>query len=179
VKIQTGRFGELKVGDEVIYFPEGILGFSEHRRFCVVDPSDDTLILWLQSLDDPHLAFPIIEPKIFDPKYIVRLSAAERRDLKLESLRGAAVFSILTIPQDVTLMTANLKAPIVVNLASRSAKQVVLQENNLNLKHPMFRELRSHLMTIRASITGPRSVNGPSVVPVAEVPPTGCLAGLS
>ncbi len=147
--IQTGRFGGITVGaEEEIRIPAGILGFPQFTRFCLVDPADDTLILWLQSLDDASIAFPLLEPKVFKPDYVARLSAAELRDLKLENVNQSAVFSVLTIPEDPTQMTANLKAPIVINLKEQLARQVVLQESEYTIKHMMFKELRTHLVTL-------------------------------
>ncbi len=147
--IKTGRFGQITVGDdEIILIPQGILGFPEYRKFCLVDPSDETLILWLQSLEQPDIVFPVLEPKLFKPEYSARLSAAELRELKLENINQSAVFVILTIPEDATKMTTNLKAPIVINLKEQIAKQVVLQENEYSIKHEMFKELRAHLITI-------------------------------
>lgn len=150
--VKTGRFGQLTVGDdEIISIPNGILGFPEYKKYCLVDPADDTLILWLQSLDNPDVAFPVLEPKIFRPDYTVRLSATELRELELENMNQSTVYSILTLPAaDMTQMTANLKAPIVLNLKKQIARQVVLQENEYSIKHLMFKELRAHLMTIGA-----------------------------
>lgn len=152
MKTKTVRFGELEVGsDEIITFPEGILGFPELQRYCLVDPGDDTLILWMQSLDDANVAFPVLEPKIFKNDYIVKLSSQELKQLKLDNINQSIVFTILTIPKDVTQMTANLKAPIVVNLRDQVGRQVVLQENEYTLKHLMFRELKAQLATIEAT----------------------------
>lgn len=163
--VKTGRFGQLTVGDdEIIRIPQGIFGFPDLTRFCIVDPGDETLILWLQSLESPEIAFPLLEPKVFRPDYAARLSAAELRELKLENVNQSAVFSILTIPEDVSQMTANLKAPIVINLKEQIARQVVLQENEYSIKHLMFKELRAHLATIAAQ-------KKPAVGPEAEVAP--------
>lgn len=152
MKVQTLRFGVLEVGDgEIITLPEGIFGFPDSKRFCLVDSGDDTLILWLQSLDNPSIAFPVLEPKIFKPDYIVSLSAQELRHLNLENVNQSIVFTVLTIPKDVTQLTANLKAPLVINLSAQVGKQVVLQENEYALKYPIFKELKAHLMTIEAS----------------------------
>ena len=152
MKIKTIRFGELEVSsDEIITFPEGILGFPELPRYCLVDPGDDTLILWMQSLDDANVAFPVLEPKIYKNDYIVKLSSQELKQLRLENINQSIVFTILTIPKDVTQMTANLKAPIVVNLSQQVGRQVVLQENEYTLKHLMFRELKAQLATIEAT----------------------------
>jgi flagellar assembly factor FliW len=155
VIIKTGRFGQLTVGDgETVWIPQGVLGFPEYKKFCLIDPGDETLILWLQSLENPEIAFPLLEPKIFKPDYAARLSAAELRELKLENVNQSAVFGILTIPEDATLMTANLKAPLVINLKEQVAKQVILQENEYSIKHEMFKELRAHLITMSSHKRG-------------------------
>jgi flagellar assembly factor FliW len=152
VVVQTGRFGQIEVStDEIISVPSGILGFPDDQNFCLVDPGDDTLILWLQSLSNPRLAFPVLEPKIFKSSYIVRLSAAELRELRLASIHEASVFTILTIPSALPEMTANLKAPLVINVRDRVAKQVVLQENDQPIKHPMFKELRAQILAFRGN----------------------------
>lgn len=175
--IETGRFGQLTVGDdEIISIPQGILGFPEYKKYCLVDPGDETLIVWLQSLDQQQIAFPLLEPKIFKPDYTARLSAAELRELKLENVNQSAVFSILTIPEDISKMTANLKAPLVINLKQHIAKQVVLQENEYNIKSEMFKELRAHLITIRsqsrvASATG-GNLGQSAPIPIRNIPPS-------
>lgn len=174
---ETGRFGKLTVGDdEVIHIPQGILGFPEFTRFCLVDAGDETLILWLQSTEKPEIAFPMLEPKIFKPDYSARLSAAELRELKLENINQSAVFNILTIGEDVTAMTANTKAPLVVNLKQQIGKQVVLQENDYSIKHPMFKELRTHLVTIQSQRSSDvaRPIVEPSAMAIAirNIPPS-------
>jgi len=149
--VKTGRFGQLTVGDdEIIHIPNGLLGFPELTKFCLVDPGDETFILWLQSIDNSEIAFPLLEPKIFKPDYTTKLSAAELRELKLEQVNHTSVFTILTIPEDVTQMSANLKAPLVINLKQQIARQVVLQENDYSIKHPIFKELRAHIVTYQS-----------------------------
>lgn len=174
VTLKTGRFGQLTLGDEEkIRIPQGMLGFPSLTEFCLVDPGDETLILWLQSLQDPSLAFPLLEPKIFRPDYTARLSAAELRELSLENVNQSAVFSVLTISDDVTQMTANLKAPLVINLKRQIAKQVVLQENEYSIKHLMFKELRAHLATIGAQRPGAVSDQPvSSAVSISSIPPS-------
>jgi len=154
VIIKTGRFGDLNISnEEILRIPLGILGFPDLIDYVLVDPADDTLILWLQSLQEPGIAFPVLEPKIFRPDYSVNLSGNDQRELGLLSLKdNATVLTILTIPALITEMTANLKAPLVINLNQRIAKQVVLQENEYQLRHPMFRELKTHLMTIQSQV---------------------------
>jgi flagellar assembly factor FliW len=177
VIIKTKRFGQLTIGeDEIIEVPQGILGFPEYRHYCLIDPGDDTLIVWLQSVEDPEVAFALLEPKLFKPDYVVHLSGAELRELQLKNVNQAAVFSILTIPDDIVQMTANLKAPIVINLKDQIAKQVILQENEYAIKSPMFKELRAMLAAVPVTKcdadgvkTKKRSI---SAIPVRNIPPT-------
>jgi|GEM_PF-63737 len=148
VKIKTTRFGELEVNpSDIVTFSEGLLGFESLKKYFVVDPGDSTLILWLQSTEDEKVAFPIIEPKIFKPDYIAKLLPADLNGLELESLQAARLYSILTIPATVTEMSANLKAPVVINSTKKVGKQIVLQDSKLSVKHEMYKELKTYIVS--------------------------------
>lgn len=147
MKVKTTRFGELEVNpSDIITFSEGLLGFENQKKYFVVDPGDSTLILWLQSTEDEKIAFPVIEPKIFKADYIAKLLPADLNGLELESLQTAKLYSILTIPASVTEMSANLKAPVVINSAKKVGKQIVLQDSKLSVKHEMYRELKTYIV---------------------------------
>ncbi len=147
MKVKTTRFGELEVNpNDLITFAEGLFGFENLKKYFVIDPGDSTLILWLQSTEDEKVAFPIIEPKIFKPDYIAKLLPADLNGLELESLQSAKLYSILTIPGNVTEMSANLKAPIVINSAKKIGKQIVLQDSKLSVKHEMYKELKTYIV---------------------------------
>lgn len=150
MKVNTTRFGLVDVADsDIIHFADGLLGFESLKKFFIVDPADETLILWLQSAEKAEVAFPILEPKLFKADYKVRLSGNELRALQIDSTRGrdTLVYCILTIPQDVTTMTANLKAPVVINIAAQVARQVVLQENEYSVKCPVYKDLVAVMMS--------------------------------
>ncbi len=148
MKVKTTRFGELEVNpNDIVTFSEGLLGFENLKKYFVVDPGDSTLILWLQSTEDEKVAFPIIEPKIFKPDYIAKLLPADLNGLDLESLQSAKLYSILTIPANVTEMSANLKAPIVINSTKKVGKQIVLQDSKLSVKHEMYKELKVYIVS--------------------------------
>lgn len=147
MKVKTTRFGELEVNPtDLVVFAEGLLGFENLKKYFVVDPGDSTLILWLQSTEDEKIAFPIIEPKIFKPDYIAKLLPADLNGLELESLQSAKLYSILTIPANVTEMSANIKAPIVINSAKKVGKQIVLQDSKLSVKYEMYKELKTYIV---------------------------------
>ena len=143
MKVNTTRFGELQVNKEDIFqLQEGLLGFEKLTKYFVVDPGDSTLILWLQSTEDAEVAFQIIEPKIFKPDYTAKLLPTDMNSVQMETLADAKIYSILTIPQDITEMSANLKAPIVINNKKKIAKQIVLQDSKLSVKYEMYKDNR-------------------------------------
>lgn len=159
MKVSTTRFGELQVNkDDILKFQEGLLGFESLKQFFVVDPGDNTLILWLQSIDDGKVAFPIIEPKIFKPDYVAKLLPADIRSVELENTSSAKIYSILTIPSNITQMSANLKAPIVINNDKNIARQIVLQDNKLSVKHEMYKELKTFIVNYSSDDTKRTSV---------------------
>jgi flagellar assembly factor FliW len=147
VKVITTRFGELEVQEnEFFKIPEGILGFENLKNFFFIDPNDQTLILWLQSKEEAALAFPVIEPKIFNPDYSLKLLPSELESLELKDLSDASVYCILTIPKQVTEMSANLKAPLIINNKTKKGRQIVLQDNKLEVRFPIYNELKKYIV---------------------------------
>lgn len=147
MNIKTTRFGELEVNThDIITLNDGLLGFENLKKFFIVDPGDSTLILWLQSTEDSSVAFPIIEPKIFKPDYVAKLVPNDLAALELENATEAKIYSILTIPADITKMSANLKAPVIINSDKKIAKQIVLQDSKLNVAFEMYKDLKRYIV---------------------------------
>jgi flagellar assembly factor FliW len=149
--IQTSRFGAVTLQDEdVIDFPDGILGFNDLRKFVLLDDPNDEIFAWLQSCEIPQIAFPVLEPELYAQNYNAALTKHDLESLGLPSnektQKGYRSFTIITIPDDPTQMTANMKAPIVINIAKRLARQVVLQDNNLAIREPIFTKLQSRVV---------------------------------
>ncbi|RYZ75746.1 MAG: flagellar assembly protein FliW [Proteobacteria bacterium] len=150
--IQTSRFGSVQLqSEDVIDFPEGILGFNDLRKFILLDDPNDEIFAWLQSCEVPQIAFPVLEPELFTSNYSVMLTKHDLESLGLQGTDAKEArtrsFSIITIPDDATQMTANLKAPIVINIAKRCARQIVLQDNNLAIREPIFAKLQSRVVS--------------------------------
>lgn len=145
--INTSRFGQVEIKEEdTILFPEGILGFGDFRKFILIDDPTDEIFAWLQSCEEPAIAFPVLEPELFTENYKISLARTDFDALKMKTLERARLYCIVTIPDDATLMTANMKAPIVINIANRSARQCVLQDNNLAIREPVFAKLQQRLI---------------------------------
>ncbi|MBM4316725.1 MAG: flagellar assembly protein FliW [Deltaproteobacteria bacterium] len=152
--VETTRFGSISVVEEdILTFSEGMLGFSKIDSYVLVERMDESLFLWLQAVKKPSVAFPLLEPQILDRGYKVELEDEDRKSLKLgNDLSGAKVFCIITIPTDPTKMTANLKAPIVINLKKRIAKQVILHSQDYPIRKAIFSDLQQHCATHQRTI---------------------------
>lgn len=145
--IQTSRFGPVTLQNEdVIEFPEGILGFTHLRQFVLLDDPNDEIFAWLQSCEVPQIAFPVLEPELFTQNYQVSLTKHDLESLGLKTQEKTRAFSIITIPDDPAKMTANLKAPVVINVEKRVARQIVLQDNNLAIREPILTKLQSRVV---------------------------------
>jgi len=160
VIIKTTRFGQVEINSEdILTFPEGLLGFQDLRQFVLLDDPNDDIFAWLQSCELPSIAFPVLEPEIFGQYYNVNLTKNENELLKFSETIKPTFMNIITIPDDPTQMTANVKAPIVMNMQQRLARQCVLQDNNLAIREPIFVKLQSRVvqspnMSIKSLSTG-------------------------
>lgn len=145
--IKTSRFGLVELNSEdVLTFSEGLLGFQDLRQFVLLDDPNDDIFAWLQSCELPSVAFPVLEPEIFSHKYNISLNRTDFESLQLKLNQNFDFLNIITIPDDPTLMTANIKAPIVINSEKKLARQCVLQDNNLAIKEPIFTKLQSRVV---------------------------------
>jgi flagellar assembly factor FliW len=150
--IQSTRFGTLSVDDErIIEFPSGLLGFPEHKRFALIQTGEENYFFWLQSVDEPNLAFVVADPAIFFKGYEVPLRDETRQELRLADEEGAERFlQVFVICNKVgEWLTGNLLGPLVVNAGNRLAQQVVLTEKKWTTRQPLLR-LESEVVLAKA-----------------------------
>lgn len=137
MEVRTTRFGTVTVADDrVIDFPRGLLGFSQRRRYCLLQPNDDACFFWLQSLEDPGLAFVVTDPALFVGDYSVPIRSEQMESLSLERLEDAQVFVIVNKVGEA--LTGNLQGPLVVNTINRVGEQLVLAEKRWTTRHQLM-----------------------------------------
>ena len=144
MQIETPRFGEIEVPeDRILEFPEGLVGFPGLNRFLVIDDESSAPFQWLQSLDEPDLAYVAVEPKWLLPDYQVDLPPAVAAQLAIAQPDEMSVLVLVTIPEDPRQMTANLKGPLVFNAASRKGAQLVLDDESLSPQYRIISDTAS------------------------------------
>jgi flagellar assembly factor FliW len=141
VRIETSRFGTIEAEEEIIItFTEGLPSFEQCRRFVILTLDDDNPIRWLQSLDDGRLAFPIIDPWLFQPDYAPTISDLDAEKLQIDEESPKLLYAIVTIPRDnPQAMTANLLGPILINPLTRQGRQVIVTNDQYHTRHRVVR----------------------------------------
>ena len=138
MEVRTTRFGVIDIAeDRVITFEKGLLGFPQHRQYCLLEPGEDACFFWLQSVDDPELAFVVTDPSLFVPEYAVHIRPEQMEVLGLKDLGDAQVFVIVN-KIDQTL-TGNLQGPLVLNTLTCVGEQMVLAEKKWTTRHPLMK----------------------------------------
>ena len=141
MKIETSRFGTLDIDDSMIFnFPMGLLGFAKLKKYIVIDHTEDSPFKWLQSCEEPTLAFIITDPVFFRPDYQVKVRRSELTMLEVTDDEELVVSVIMTIPDNPQDMSANLLAPLIFNMANRHGMQYVLTNSNYPVKYFALRE---------------------------------------
>ncbi len=141
MKLSSNRFGDLEVAEEALLtFPSGLVGFPSHRRFVVVEVGDSSEYQWLQSADEPSLAFVLLDLQALDTDYQVEIPDDNLQELDVQSTDTLSLLAVVTIPNDAPeRASANLRAPIVVNQRTRKGKQLILHES-IPIRFPLIPE---------------------------------------
>lgn len=119
--------------EAAIYFPEGLVGCPDWRRFVqVVDTDEELPVVILQSLDRPEVQLLVTNPRLIDEAYARSLSSV------LQSEDGAqpVLFCTLTVGSDGSI-SANLMGPLVINPQTRRGRQVVLADSAYSTRYPV------------------------------------------
>lgn len=136
--VETLRFGQLDVDPEtILMMPEGLIGMSEINRVCLVEEDPPRPFRWLQVVGEPALAFVAVNPYDFFPEYECEVSAEDFEFLGIQEPEDAVVLVLLTFGREQPTVTANLVAPIIACSRTRTARQVILQDDRYTTRHAL------------------------------------------
>ena len=140
MQLQTTRFGSVSVDPEhVMTFPQGMLGIGEGgaARFALLQSDDWGPFYWLQSADDPAVAFLVVDPALFFKDYQVLIREETQADLDLADAKDGQIMVICNRAGD--WLTGNLLGPLVINTRTHLAQQIVLTEKKWTCRQPLVR----------------------------------------
>lgn len=147
MKVDTRVFGSVEIDEQkIIRFPGGIVGFPELTEFALVHDEEQgnaTPIRWLQSLQEPGFAMPVMDPLRIVPDYNPQVEDELLKPLGEFLPEEMLVLVTVTVPSDLTKMSVNLQAPLVINAATRKAAQLIVETEKYPVKYYIYDILQS------------------------------------
>lgn len=147
MKINTKIFGEIEIADEkIITFENGIIGFPDLKSFTLLHDEEKGThagIRFLQSLDEPAFAMPVMDPFVVKEDYAPEVDDELLAKLGNLTEENLLILVTVTIPSDLTRMTVNLQGPIIINVEERKASQIIVEGNAYPVKFPIYDILQS------------------------------------
>ena len=133
MKAATRLFGEIEIDEsKIITFEDGIIGFPDMKKFTLIfdeEKEGRPSISWLQSMDEPELAFPVMDPLFVCETYNPSVEDELLKNLGTIKEDNLYVLVTVTVPQDIKELAVNLKAPIVINTDTRKASQIIVEDD--------------------------------------------------
>lgn len=133
MKANTRLFGEIEIADDkIIKFKEGIIGFPDLQNFTLIfdeEKEDQGKIRWLQSMDDPAFAMPVINPLDIKADYNPTVNEEGLESLGKMPADSTFILVTITVPKDIKKMSVNLKAPFVINVDNLQGVQVIIEDD--------------------------------------------------
>ena len=147
MKVNTKIFGEVNIEDDkIIEFKGGIIGFPELTEFALIYDEEKGVtagIRWLQSMQEPAFAMPVMDPLVVCPNYNPEVEDELLKELGDLTPDNLLVLVTVTVPSDLKAMTVNLKGPIVINSLTRKACQVIVDGDGYAVKFPVYEILQA------------------------------------
>ena len=146
MEINTKLFGNIMIEDKkIIEFENGMIGFPEYKKFTLIFDSENegtASISWLQSVEKPDLAFPVIDPLVVKEDYSPTVEDDLIQGLGELTQDNLLILVTMTVPSDIEKMTVNLKAPLVINSDTRKGCQIII-EDDLQVRYPVYDILKN------------------------------------
>lgn len=142
MRINTRLFGEIEVSEEkIITFPGGIIGFPDMQKFTLIydeEKGNSTGIRWMQSLDEPAFALPVMDPHVVKEDYNPEVDDELLKRIGEITSENLLVLVTVTVPSDLTKMSVNLQGPIIINVDELKACQVIVDGDEYPIKYYIY-----------------------------------------
>ena len=136
MELTTARFGSIDIDDSHIITMRGpILGFENLNRYVLIDKKEEAAFWWLQSVDDGAVVFVVVNPFLIKEDYQPELQEDDVKLLEVEDQADVLLLGIATINSDPPEISVNVRAPIAVNWKKKLGKQIVLEDNSLDVQY--------------------------------------------
>ena len=142
MRINTRVFGEVDIEEsKIIRFPNGIVGFPDLTEFALIHDSEKegtVAVRWLQSMQESSFAMPVVDPLVVKADYNPEVEDELLKPLGEWKPEDILVLVTMTVPSDITKMTVNLQAPIIVNAEGKKACQIIVDVDKYPVRFPIY-----------------------------------------
>ena len=146
MKVVTKFFGEVELDDnKILDFPNGIIGFEDFKKYAIMydeDSDGEVRISWLQSVEEPTLALPVVDPLAVLPNYAPMLEDELLKPLGESEDEDLLFLLAMTVPSDMTKVTANMKAPFIINAKTCKGVQIIVDNADYPVKFNVYESVQ-------------------------------------
>ena len=139
--VKTRFFGEVDLPEEkILTFEHGLIGLGEYKKFTILYDCDkeDSNISWLQSVEEPSFALPVIKPWLVKEDYNPVVEDELLKHIGELTEENLVILTTMTVPEDVKQMSVNLKAPIIINADTRKGAQIICENDDYEVKDKVY-----------------------------------------
>lgn len=137
MKMENHILGDIDImEDEILFFPNGIFGFEDYKRFVIMPDKDHSPFCWLLSLDEKNFGIPLVNPYSLVKEFKKEFPSALTEELK-DSNTKYEVFCVVNLHGSDGSATVNLKGPILVDFINKVGKQIILTADILSITYPL------------------------------------------
>ncbi len=141
MRVRTRPYGEIDIDErQKVRLPAGLFGFEGLHEFVLLDAAQQPFY-WLQSLEDPEVAFVLIDPLVFRPDYTPDVDPEDLAEIGVQSGEDLLVLAIVTFPGGEKGMTANLQGPLLLNRRTHTARQAISTNPRWGVRHSIVEEM--------------------------------------
>jgi flagellar assembly factor FliW len=140
MKTESTVFGEIEyTADSIIHFEEGLIGVSDHKQFILIQKEDAAPFNYLQSVEDKDFSLVVINPFFVETDYEMSIDSNDLKALDIDRHDDFIVLAVVVLSNQVENITVNLKAPLIINIKSKSAKQILLLHDKYSVSEPLMK----------------------------------------
>lgn len=125
--------------EEVITFSKGLPGFEQLKKFIIFKLEDNEDFNVLHSLENNEIGFVVTTPFSIVNNYEFKLTEEILKELEIKDEKEVLVLNTVTLNSDISKITVNLKAPIIINIKSKLGAQIILDNEKYSIKHPLVK----------------------------------------
>ncbi|MCW6110476.1 flagellar assembly protein FliW [Clostridium sporogenes] len=125
---------------DVIYFEKGIPGFEGLKKFIVFPVEDNEVFSVFHSIEKEDMGIIVTSPFNIEKDYEIQLEEEQIKNLKLQDEEDTLVLNTVTLNSDIDKITANLRAPIIINIKEKIGEQIIINSDKYSIKYPLFKE---------------------------------------